>query len=151
MLVILTIQTLLFHIWERIAEPDLSSAVSVSHLLIWFPLLLCHCRSGEAHGSGNGGWERPWHGKTEQCDIHGVHSVFRDPDNYPGWSRAVWGHQAAKGNHWTWHRAVSVAATLAESLRAPDKAIPSLGTWDWLLEGKCLLQRAELALATEPD
>lgn len=98
------------------AEADLTSAVSLSHLFIWFPSLLCHRRSGEVHGSGNGGWERPWHGETEQRDIHGVHGVLGDSDGHPGWSGTVWGHQATKGDDWTRHWPVSVAVTLAESL-----------------------------------
>lgn len=134
---------------EGTAKPDLSSAASMSHLLIWFPLVLCCCRSGEAHRSGNGGWERPWHGEAEQCDIHGVHSVLGDPDGCPGWSGAVWGHQATERDHWTWHWAVSVAAIPAESLGASGKAASSLGTGDWLLKGKCLLEKPVLAPTAE--
>lgn len=140
-LMTLTVQSILLTGLEKgTIEPDLSSDISVSHLFIWFPLVSCHCRSGEAHRSGNGGWERPWHGETKQCDIHGVHGILRDPDGCPGWSRAVWGHQATKGDYRTWHRAVSMTATPARSLGALDKATSSLGTCSrrpcWYLAAK---------------
>ena len=110
------VQTLLLQVWAKDLQSQTSAQPGASHLLTWFPFLLCHRRSGEAHGSGNGGRERPWPGETEQCDVHGVHGVLGDPDSRPGWPGAVWGHQATKGDDWTWHRAVSVAVALVESL-----------------------------------